>query len=163
VLDKNKTNQCDGKEDVGLTGPDMEEIMGETPKVSLRDLLLCLGTLSSSGEGRYRFHLNPLGSLLDGPVLSEGHSGSPSISSSQQVSNPFSSSQPAAGRSFWNQRIQSLFYSATPLIHFQLCLFQTPCWRSSGQLPISTARGGFPFWFFTMDFLTLLHTAGEHH
>ena len=162
-MDKNKTNQGDGREDDRLSGPDMEEIMGETPKVSLHDLLLCLGTLSSSGEGRYRFQLNPSGSRLDGPVLSERHLGSPSISSSQQVSNPFFSSHPAAGRLFWNQRIQSLFYSATPLIHFQRSLFQTPCWRSSGQLPISTARGGFPFWFFTMDFLTILHTAGEHH
>lgn len=88
-MDKNKTNQGDGREDVGLSGPDMEETMGETPKVSLHDLLLCLGPLSSSGEGNYQFQLNPSGSLLDGPVLSERHLGSPSISSSQQVSNPF--------------------------------------------------------------------------
>lgn len=88
-MDKNKTNQGDGREDVGLSGPDMEETMGETPKVSLHDLLLCLGPLSSSGEGNYKFQLNPSGSLLDGPVLSERHLGSPSISSSQQVSNPF--------------------------------------------------------------------------
>jgi hypothetical protein len=162
-VDKSKTNQCDGREDVGLTGPDVEEIMGETLKVSLHDLLLCLGTLSSSGEGRCRFQLSPSDSLLDGPALSERHLGSPSISSSQQVSNPFSSSQPAASRSFWNQNIQCLSYSATLLIHLQRCLFRTPCWRSSGQQPISTARGGFPFWFFTVDRLTILHPAGGHH
>ena len=144
-MDKNKTNQGDGREDVGLSGPDMEETMGETPKVSLHDLLLCLGPLSSSsGERNYRFQLNPSGSLLDRPVLSERHLGSPSISSSQQVSNPFFSSEPGASpvpcwcravRSFWNQQIRPFPYSATPLIHFQRCLFQTPCWRSSGQLP----------------------------
>ena len=135
-VDKNKTNQCDGREDAGLTGPHTEETMGETLRVSLHDLLLCLGTLSSSGEGRCRFQLNPSGSLLEGPLFPERHLGSSSISSSQQVSNPFFSSQPAAdpgprwcraGRSFWNQQIQSLSYSATPLIHLQRCLFQTPC------------------------------------
>ena len=88
-MDKNKTNQCDAAEDAGLTGPDMEEIMGKTLLVSLYDLLLCLGIPSSSEEGSYRFQVNPSGSLLGGPALSERHSGSPSISSSQQVSNPF--------------------------------------------------------------------------
>ena len=88
-MDKNKTNQCDAAEDAGLTGPDMEEIMGKTLPVSLYDLLLCLGIPSSSEEGSYRFQVNPSGSLLGCPALSERHSGSPSISSSQQVSNPF--------------------------------------------------------------------------
>ena len=88
-MDKNKTNQCDGSEDVGPTGPDMEEIMGKTLRVSLHDLLLCLGTLSSSEDGRCRSQLNPSASLLDDPVLSERHLGSPAISSPLQLSNPF--------------------------------------------------------------------------
>jgi hypothetical protein len=88
-VDKYETNQCDRKEDVARSGPDMEETMGETPKASLSDLLLCLGPLSSSGERRHRFQLNPSDSLLEGPILSEKYLGSPSISSSQQISNPF--------------------------------------------------------------------------
>ena len=96
-MDKNKTNQCEAREDAGLAGPDMEEIMGETLKLSLHDLLLCLGILSSSGEEKCQFRGDPSGSLYDGPVLSKRHLGPPSISSSQQVSNPFFSSQPEAG------------------------------------------------------------------
>ena len=88
-MDKNKANQCDGRQDVGPTGPNMEEIMGKTLRVSLHDLLLCLGTFSSSEDGRCRFQLNPPASLLDDPVLSERHLGSPSISSPLRLSNPF--------------------------------------------------------------------------
>jgi hypothetical protein len=135
-VDKNKTNQCDGREDAGLTGPHTEETMGETLKASLHDLLLCLGTLSSSGEGRCRFQLNPSGSLLEGPLFPERHLGSSSISSSQQVSNPFFSSQPAAdpGPCWCRQAGHFGINKSSPflipphlLIHLQRCLFQTPC------------------------------------
>ena len=180
-VDKNRTNQYDGRPDVGPTGPDLEEIMGKTLRVILHDLLLCLGTLSSSEDGRCRLQLNSPASLLDDPVFSERQLGSPSISSPLQLSNPFFSSRHAtgsvlpfrrarpvpyrcgAGRSFWNQQIQSVSYSATPLLYLQRRLFQTPCSKWFGQLPLSTARSGFPFWFVTTDHLTTLHTAGEHH
>ena len=167
-VDQNKTNQCDGGEDAGLTGPHTEETMGETLSVGLHDLLLCLGTLSSSGAGRCRLQLNPSGSRHDRPLLSERQIGSLSISSSQQVSNPFflpslQQTPDRPGGHFEINKSSPFLIPAHLLIHHQRCLFQTPCWSSSGQRPISTARGGSPFWVFTMDLLTILHTAGEHH
>jgi len=51
---ENETNRFDGGQDAGLLGSDTEETMGETPKVSLRNLLLCIGALSSYGMKRHR-------------------------------------------------------------------------------------------------------------